>query len=135
MIIENTKNYYLNHDRNCAEAVSMAANDAYNLGLDEKALKLLAGYGGGFGCGSVCGALAGAVAIISLLSCGEKAHTTPGFRDQIGEFMARYEAEMGGTLCKELKPKYVTEEGRCVNTCIKTAELLDAFLKEKGLVK
>lgn len=129
------KDYYLNQDMNCAEDLLLSANDLYHLGLDHKAIKLVAGYGAGFGCGSVCGAIAGAMAAISSLAVEERAHATEGFRDLCQEFMERCEAELGSTMCDTLKPKYRTEEERCAPTCVKVGELLTAFIEEKGLSK
>ena len=36
---------------NCSETLTLAGNEAYNLGLDANASKLMAGFGGGCGCG------------------------------------------------------------------------------------
>jgi hypothetical protein len=77
-------------------------------------------------------ALAG---ILSILTIGEKAHTTEGYNPVRAEFMAKYEEAMGSFLCKELKPKYRTEADGCLKTCELTGEVLAAYVAEKGLVK
>ena len=134
MLVENVQKYYA-QDMNCAETLVLAGNDTYNLGLDEKAVKLMSGFGAGCGCGSLCGALAGALGIISSLTVEGHAHATPGFGPLCAEFMAKYEAKLGSTMCAELKPKYRTEEAKCLKTCELTGEVLAEFLAEKGLVK
>lgn len=45
-IEELTAQYYLEKDCNCAETVLHAANDAYQLGLDDNAMKVIGGFGG-----------------------------------------------------------------------------------------
>ena len=50
-IEELTAQYYLEKDCNCAETVLHATNDAYQLGLDDNAMKVIGGFGGGCGCG------------------------------------------------------------------------------------
>ena len=52
MLQERAKQYY-DQDYNCAETILRAANDEYQLGLDEAALRLAAGFGGGMGCATI----------------------------------------------------------------------------------
>lgn len=134
MLVEKTKEYYAG-GMNCAETLILAGNEAYDLGLDAKTAKALAGFGAGCGCGSLCGALAGALATISSLAVQENAHSTPGFGPLCAEFMAKYEAELGSHMCNELKAKYRSEEAKCLKTCELSAEVLKAFVEEKGLAK
>lgn len=134
MLVENIRKYY-KADYNCAETLILAGNETYGLGLDEKAVKLMAGFGGGCGCGHFCGALAGALGILSILTIGERAHITPNFGPVRAEFMAKYEEKLGSFLCSDLKPKYRTEENGCLKTCELTGEVLAAYIAEKGLVK
>lgn len=134
MLVEKAREYYLDHNANCAEAVARAANDCYHLGLDEKALKLMSGYGKGFGVGSTCGALAGAMSIVSLLFVEDKAHTTPGFDDACAGFMKAYEEKLKSTNCSELKGMYRSDETRCLKTVELSAEVLEAYLLENGKV-
>lgn len=97
---------YLNQNYNCGECLIHAANEAYNLGLDEKGLKLTAGFGAGMGCGSTCGALSAALSALSLLFCGDKAHETDGFKELCAEFVAEYQKELGSENCEDLKASY-----------------------------
>lgn len=61
------KGYGEKENLNCAEKILYASNEAYNLGLDKKALKLSAGFGGGMAIESVCGALTGAIMVLGCL--------------------------------------------------------------------
>lgn len=134
MLIENIRKYQ-KENYNCAETLVLAGNETYGLGLDEKAVKMMAGFGGGCGCGHFCGALAGALGILSLLTIGDRAHTTPGYGPVRAEFMAKFEQELGSFLCSELKPKYRSEEHGCLKTCELAGEVLEAYIAEKGLLK
>ena len=134
MLIENIRKYYKD-GYNCSETLVLAGNETYNLGLDANAAKLMAGFGGGCACENFCGALAGALGILSIMTIGEKAHTTEGYGPVRAEFMAKYEEAMGSFLCKELKPKYRTAEDGCLKTCELTGEVLAAYIAEKGLAK
>lgn len=134
MLLEKTNKYY-KEGYNCSETLILAGNDAYNLGLDANASKLMAGFGGGCGCGHLCGALAGALGVISMLTVTDRAHNTEGFGPIRADFMKLYEEKLGSVMCNDLKAKYRTEENGCLKTCELTAELLAAYLEEKGLVK
>ena len=134
MLVENTRKYY-KAGYNCSESLVLAGNETYNLGLDENASKLMAGFGGGCGCGHLCGALAGALGVISMLTVTDRAHTTPDFGPIRTEFLKMYEEKLGSLMCNDLKAKYRSEENGCLLTCELTAEVLAAYLTEKGLVK
>ena len=71
MLREIANDFYMNQNYNCGECILRAANKAYDLGLDERALKLASGFGAGMGCGNTCGALSAAMSVLSLLFCGE----------------------------------------------------------------
>lgn len=95
MLRETAKKYYLEQNYNCAESVLRAANEEYGLGLDEGALKLMAGFGGGMGCGGVCGALSGGIAALSKLRVSDRAHTTPGFSGECAGLVAALRKRWG----------------------------------------
>ncbi len=135
MLAEKITAYYCK-DYNCAEATLSGANEAYGLGLDEAALKLVGGFGGGFGCEITCGALCGAMAVLSALAITEHAHATPGFKAICAEYVALFEKEVGSVSCRELKKKYLKEGKRCQETVERNAALLETYvetLREKGI--
>ena len=47
MLREIANDFYMNQNYNCGECILRAANKAYDLGLDERALKLASGFGAG----------------------------------------------------------------------------------------
>ena len=65
MLKEKAKEYYNDKDYNCAEAIIRAANDVYDLGINEAGLKSYGCFGAGMQCGSVCGAVSWAMGAIS----------------------------------------------------------------------
>ena len=50
MLREIANDFYMNQNYNCGECILQAANKAYDLGLNERALKLASGFGAGMGC-------------------------------------------------------------------------------------
>ena len=121
---------YLEKDYNCAESVLRGADQAFGLKLPEAGLKLAGGFGGGFGCGHTCGALCGAIAAISACKIKSRAHEDPAFKDVCAGFTARFQAELGGLLCSELKPRYQQEGKRCLAVVEKTMALLEQYRTE-----
>ena len=61
MLREIANDFYMNQNYNCGECILQAANKAYDLGLNERALKLASGFGAGMGCGNTCGTLSAAM--------------------------------------------------------------------------
>ena len=123
----NLKEYYLGQNYNCAESILRSANDRLNLGLDEKALKMVAGCGGGFGSGGTCGTLCASIAVLSLLFVDKKAHETEGLREKCIEFYHRFESQWGSVDCRVIKAMNNRDDG---SRCFITVEACEALLDE-----
>ena len=121
-------------DLNCAEKILYGANQVYNLGLDKRALKMSAGFGGGMAIGSVCGALTAAVMVLGVLFVQNNAHESSRIKDLEKELFADYEKAMGNIHCEPLKAKYRTEELQCKNVIVKAAEVLDRIIERETSV-
>ena len=130
MLQERAKQYY-DQDYNCAETILRAANDEYQLGLDEAALRLAAGFGGGMGCGQTCGALCGGVCAISAALVENRAHVTPELRAKTTKLVAAFRRILGDTQCKILVQKYKTPETRCWKTVELGCQALSEVMEEK----
>lgn len=134
MMRERAEELYIEKDYNCAETTLRLANEAFGLGLDEKALRLIGGFGGGFGCGSTCGALCGAMAAISSMTITERAHATENFKAICADYVAKFDSELGSTNCERLKEKYHTADKRCLKTVQLNADMLEEYLAALGKV-
>lgn len=125
---ETAQDLYLNKNCNCAESVIRAANEEYNLNLDEKDFKLIGAFGAGCGCGSLCGAAAAAVAVIGSRNIQTNAHDAEGLAKRTTEIIKAFKLNLGSELCKELKPKYFTKDTKClevVNTACDTLKKIE----------
>lgn len=118
-------------DLSCSEKILYGANEVYNLGLSEDALKLSAGFGAGMGIDSVCGALTGAVMVLGRLFVEKNAHASMQVFDLNQELFKKYLAKMGDINCAPLKAKYRTEEEKCNRVILKAAEFLDEMVKRE----
>jgi len=132
MLIKKIEEYYSReHDLNCAETILYSANDAYNLGLDKNALKMVAGFGGGIYVGSVCGALAGGIMVLSRLFVKDRAHKSPHIKELIREFLHRYCKKMGDINCSYLKDEYYKSEIKCLDVIKEAGIILDDIVKRE----
>ncbi|SDG97878.1 C-GCAxxG-C-C family protein [Desulfosporosinus hippei] len=125
---------------NCSESIVHTFNEILNNPLNEEALKMATGFGGGLGyAGCMCGALTGSVMVLGLLkgrfdpSDGREPayNLAHDFHDR---FLKEYEA----TCCRALNShEYDSPEHlrRCLKLTGGTAKLLMEFIQEKGLLK
>lgn len=121
-------------DLNCSEKILRGANIAYKLGLDEEALKLAAGFGGGMAIEDKCGALTAGIMVLGRLFVKNNAHESQKIKELTKELFQKYEAAMGSIDCAPLKKAHRTEEIKCRNVILKAAEILDEIvLREKSL--
>ena len=134
MLIEKVRKYYLEQDYNCAETVVKAANEEYNLGLTDSAVRLVSGYGKGFGACETCGALCGAMAVLSVMCVQTRAHETENFSDICSGYLSAFKAKLGSDNCQQLQDKYRNEQVRCLKTIELAAQALEDYLIKLGKV-
>lgn len=131
MLKEKASQYYQQENRNCAEAILLAANDVWQLGLSADSARLIGGFGGGMGCGSTCGALAGAIAVLGVMDPAKKAHESETLKADCAALTALFNQKLGSTLCDDLTAKYRTEQDRCLATVQLAAQVLEEFVQAK----
>ena len=128
MMKERATYFYMEDNCNCAEAVLLAANAEYGLGLTEESCKLVGGFGGGMGCGNACGALCGAISALGAKKMGRRAHDNPAFRQECAKLVKEFEEALGHTQCSELKKLHATQAQRCLKTVLAACDVLESHL-------
>jgi C_GCAxxG_C_C family probable redox protein len=130
---------------NCTQA--MLSTYGLQFGLDrESAIKLARAFGSGMGMGETCGAVTGALMVIGLKHAGLKVRSLflkDRTEDIAREFVARFKARNGTTVCRELlgcdvssfeglktakKEKHFKK--RCPKFVQDAAEILEEILKD-----
>ncbi len=124
------RGYGEEHDLNCAETMLWGANAVYGLGLDRKALRLAAGFGGGMGVESTCGALTGAVLVLGRMFTRERGHESPRVKELCVRLLTTYRERMGSIDCAPLKARYRSEERKCREVVLQAARLLEELIQE-----
>ncbi len=124
-LIERTKYYYSEKNKNCAEAILLASNEVFGFGLSEDCAKIVMGFGGGLGCGKLCGSLAACISVLGILY---------GDRPDIREICARFTEKFNSDLkvdsidCAPIAAKYKNAERRCEDAVILAVESFEEFL-------
>ena len=126
--------HYYEQGYNCAESLVYGANAAWHLNLDENACHLMAGLGGGLQVGDVCGALTGAVCALGCLIVKTKAHDCAELKPLTQAVVEQVRQRLGSLRCEEIKPRLFQPERRCAATVENCADILEAVLREVGLL-
>lgn len=130
MLKDVAKQYYEEGNYNCAETIIRAANDYYGLGLHDRDMIMVAGYGGGIQVGSTCGALLGCVSVLAMKYVEQRAHESADIRPVTVLLTKKFKEQFGSTLCAEVKPKFFSRELRCANTVDLACDVLEETLGE-----
>lgn len=127
------KKYYSDeYDLNCAETILYAANEEYEMNLQNETLKTMAAFGGGMGVEGVCGAISSALCVLSILYTKERAHEGNLLKELSQSFYSEFLEELGSENCKYLKAQYRNDEERCSKMIFTAGEILDKIVKEQG---
>ena len=129
-MLEDVARKYYQQGYNCAESMIRAGNEYYGLGLNDKDMNMLAGFGGGLQVGDVCGALTGAICVISSKYVETKAHDTAILKPLTVKLIKAFQTEFGSRLCMQIKPKSYDTRLHCQNTVGVAASVLEQVIQQ-----
>ena len=124
--------YMARNDYNCSETMLVAANEAYQLRLDERALHVASPFGGGMGVERACGALTGSLMALGFMRSSDWAHRDARLGELRDEFVRRFTERFGSLDCSQIKKTHRTETRGCQAVVEIAAELLEQLLAESG---
>lgn len=124
-------NLYQDRKWSCSEVTLRAVNQKYKLGLDEKALQMMAGFSGGMMREDVCGLVVASVAAISARYSQGSAHESPELKRVLGVYFEAFDQAFETIVCHEIKMKHRDHEhGSCLPVILKNADILEDCLRE-----
>ena len=133
MLLDTVMKYYdKSYDLNCAETMLYAASEEYGLGLEKKALKTMAAFGGGMGVEEACGALTGALAVLGILFVEDRARESNKIKTLSKEFIENFRKKLNTDNCKKLKDLYRNDDIRCSTIMEVAAEILGEMINREG---
>lgn len=112
-------------DLSCSETIVMAANDAYNLNLNDDFLHAMAPFSGGMYADQTCGALTGGLAILGVLFTDKTAHNSEFLKEINQFFFKAFKEKLSCFNCENLKELHRTEESGCNSIMYATGEVLE----------
>ena len=117
----------------CSEVTLRAVNQKYHLGLDEKALQMMAGFSGGMMQEDVCGVVVASVASLSLQYTNESAHESPELKLVLEKYFEAFKQTFESTKCKSIKITHRDHEtNSCLPVILKNSDIVKAFLKKEA---
>ncbi|MFW5717992.1 MAG: C-GCAxxG-C-C family (seleno)protein [Spirochaetota bacterium] len=120
--------YMQKNDYNCAETMLHAANEAYDIGLPEEAMRAASAFGGGMGREDACGAMTGALMALGILRGTGRSHQDPRLGELRDEFVRRFEERFGSIECRCLKAAHKDPVRGCAPITEGAAEILEEVL-------
>lgn len=146
--------YYFDQNYNCAESVLRAANEYYDLKIEDRDMILMAGFGAGMQVGNTCGAVLGAIGALSMMYVEAKAHESILIKPKVTLFLERFQERLaqaiareqngaeeaqkgeaegfpaGSVLCRDIRPACFRPEGRCILTVEAACDALEDAVSE-----
>ena len=115
---------------NCAQSILYGANDYYNMGLNEKALKIIIPFGGGMCMGNTCGMLTGGIAAIGALFAEDMPTQNLKMKEITQYWIERFESEFKNSNCSFIKANKPENEENCSNLILKAADILERVIEK-----
>ena len=120
-----------NYNLSCSETMIYAANEFYNLGLDDNSFKMMAPFSGGMFEGEVCGVVTGGIAIIGILFTKQNKENSPVMIEATKEFKQRFKDELKSRDCTQLKDMYADELTGCGDLIYAGGKILEEVIAKQ----
>ncbi len=122
------------YDLSCSETMIYAANEKYNLGLNESHFHMMAPFSGGMYERQSCGILTGAIAVLGILFTDHVSHNSPLLNDAVIEYKTLFRERFGSQICDSLVLSHQDEITGCDNLIIQGGKLLEEVIMKYGKV-
>lgn len=125
--------YYQEQGYNCSETIVRAANEYYDLGLHDRDMIMVAGFGGGMQTGNTCGAILAGISVLSLKYVEKRAHESEDIRPVVCNLIRKFRVKYGSLLCRDIKAISFKPDIRCRETVAAACEILEETIDEYEL--
>ncbi|WP_313342828.1 C-GCAxxG-C-C family protein [Sedimentibacter sp.] len=116
---------------NCAETLLMAANEEYELGLDDRFIKAVCPFGGGLQSEKTCGALLGTLSAIGVIFTEDRPSDNEKMKEMTKKYVEEFEKEFGALDCATIKKHHRSETEGCAPVKIRAAGVFERITEEK----
>ncbi|XMB67466.1 C-GCAxxG-C-C family (seleno)protein [Mycoplasmatota bacterium zrk1] len=118
------------YDLSCSETILYAANEKWNLGLDDSHFKMVAPFSGGLLTEDVCGIVTASLSVLGILFTDGVAHQSPVMADSAKEFLALFMEKLSSINCGSLKENYRDDTLGCRGIIIEGGLTLEDIVKK-----
>lgn len=112
----------------CSETVLHAANEYYNLNLQEECFKMMSAFSGGMLQEETCGIVTAGIGVLSILFTKNNKADSPKMIEAVKEFKNRFKEELTTKNCNELKAIYEDEIVGCGNLIYAGGKILEEVI-------
>lgn len=119
-------------DYSCSEAILHAADEFYDLRLDENCFKMVAPFSGGFLTEDVCGILTASLTVLGIIYTDGVAHKSDILALATKEYITRFKNELKSTNCFNLKEMFRDDVSGCLGIIIKGGTILEEIIEKYG---
>jgi len=110
---------------NCAEALLRAANDKYEINLQEESFRMLQGFGAGFYSERTCGAFSGSLAALGAMYTEERPSEQAKMTRAAKLLVEEFQKEFGSLDCDYIKKYHRDEIVACNPVKLRAGQVLD----------
>ena len=120
------------YDLSCSETILYAANEKYNLGLDENHFHMMAPFSGGMMERETCGILTASISVLGILFTKDNAHNSELLKEAVLEYKTKFREQYGTQSCELLVLTKRTEEDGCSDFIVEASVLLEEIIEKYG---
>ncbi|QVK20101.1 C_GCAxxG_C_C family protein [Mycoplasmatota bacterium] len=121
------------YDLSCSEMILHAANEKWNLKLNDSNFKMVAPFSGGFYTEDVCGIVTACLCVLGILFTDGVAHQSSVMKDSVSEFIALFNERLSTINCKVLKKSYRDEQFGCRDIIVEGGVILEEVVNNHQL--
>lgn len=112
------------YDYSCSETILRAANDCYNLHLEESHFRMMAPFSGGLFEKELCGIVSASISVLGILFTNHVAHDSILLQEAVIEYKKRFKEQFSSMDCSLLMDRHRHPETGCTDLIIEGGSLL-----------
>lgn len=119
-----------NFNYSCSETMLYAANEVYDLGLDEASFKMMAPFSGGMFEGETCGVVTGGISVLGILFTKNNKADSPEMIEAVKEYKQRFNDQFDTKNCNPLKDIYEESHNGCGQLIYDGGKILEEVINK-----
>lgn len=118
------------YNLNCSESIVYAANEFYNLSLNDNALKMMTGFGGGVCEKELCGVISGSVSVLGMVLKGKSNEEGSVVKQSVIDFKNEFKNMYNKLDCEYLVDNFKDDVVGCDKIIFDSVDLLQKVISK-----